>query len=189
MNDINRQVQRARRRIIVGKFFRILGWSLFTGLLVAAVGLAIPKIWALGVLETETATSNWNFGWIIGGSVLSILTAIVLTWVSRATEIDAAMEVDKRFGLKERLSSALSLDSHAAQSEAGSALLEDANQRAQKIDVRDAFPFKPTWKALLPLFPALVVVALIFLPNAVKEAQGASVEPDAEKKKRNSNCH
>lgn len=183
MNEINRQVHLAQRRIFVGNFFRILGWSLFAGLLVAALGLAIPKIWAFETLETEAAVRNWNLGWILGGSFLSLLVASMLTWISRGSSIEAALEVDKRFGLKERISSALSLDSKSAQTAAGSALIDDANRRVQKVDIRDAFPFKPTWKALLPLIPALVLIALIFLPNAVKEVQ-ATVPPTLSEKKK-----
>ncbi len=183
MNEINRQVHLARRRIIVGKFFRILGWSLFAGLLVAAIGLALPKFWAISSLESETVVRNWNIGWIAGGSALSVLVAMTLTWIARGSSIDAALEVDKRFGLKERISSALSLDSNSAQSPAGSALIDDANRRVQKVDIRDAFPFKPTWKALLPLLPALIVGILIFLPNAVKESQAASIPELSEKMK------
>lgn len=183
MNDINRQVSKARQRIFLGKFFRILGWSLFAGLLVAAVGLTFPKIWALESLDTDAAVKNWNVGWIAGGAGLSFLISIVLTWVSRGSSIDAAMEVDRRFGLKERISSALSLAPQVAESAAGAALIEDANRRAQKIDVRDEFPFKPTWKALLPLFPAMVLAALIFLPNATQETRAESPESLSEKKK------
>ena len=183
MNQINLQVQRAKRRMIIGKFFRILCWSLFAGLLVASVGLALPKIWALDSLAGETAVRNWNLGWIVGGSILSVGVAIFLTWVSRSTSIDAAIEVDKRFGLKERISSALSLDADSAETAAGTALIEDANRRAQKIDVRDAFPFKPTWKALLPLVPAMFVAILIFLPNAVKESRADSPTSLSEEKK------
>jgi hypothetical protein len=183
MNEINRQVDKARRRIIVGKFFRNLCWALFAGLVVAAIGLAIPKIWAIASLDAEGATQTWNLSWMIGGAILSLLVAIGLTWFSRGSKLEAAIEVDKRFGLKERLSSALSLDNNSAETAAGTALIDDANKRAQKIDVRDAFPFKPTWKALLPLFPALVLVGLIFLPNAVSETKAASITPDEAKRK------
>ena len=75
MNEINRQVTRARRRIFIGRFFHVLCWSLFAGLFVAAIGLTIPKIWALG-LSTDQAVWNWNMGWIAGGAVLGLLTAI-----------------------------------------------------------------------------------------------------------------
>lgn len=184
MNEINRQVSRAQKRLIVGKFFRVFCWSLFAGLFATAIGLTIPKIWALDFLNSESAISNWQTGWIIGGVAAATLTAIGLTWMKRASSIDAALEVDKRFGLKERISSALSLDSQSASSQAGAALIEDANQRAQKIDVRDAFPFKPNWKALLPLFPALIVAALFFLPNALNETRADSVKTVADKKEK-----
>ena len=44
MNEINKQVSRAKRRLITGRFFRVLTWSMFAGLLLAAIGMVIPKI-------------------------------------------------------------------------------------------------------------------------------------------------
>jgi hypothetical protein len=48
--------------------------------------------------------------------------------------------------------------------------MEDAASRAEMIDVRDEFRFQPSLRALLPLVPVLLLVALIFIPNAEKRA-------------------
>lgn len=176
MNQINRQVGVARRRMMTSDFFSILTWGVFVGLLLAVIGLTIPKIWHLDFLEDQGNYSTWIYSWIAGGVVLGFLVAGVMTWINRASRLDAALEVDKRFGLKERLSSALSLDSEAAQSNAGQALLADAESRADLIDVRDEFRVQVSMRALLPLIPVLLLVALMFIPNAEKSA--AATEPD-----------
>ena len=45
---------------------------------------------------------------VLGGSILlSLTTASIATWVYRQHELDAAVELDQRFGLKERVSSSL----------------------------------------------------------------------------------
>jgi len=51
VNEINQQVRRARRRVVTGKFFNMLTMAAFCGLLVAVVGMAIPKIWHLDFLQ------------------------------------------------------------------------------------------------------------------------------------------
>ena len=182
MNEINKQVTRARRRLITGKFFNILTWATFVGLLVAVVGMAIPKVWHLEFLQTQDKSDAWVYSWIIGGAVLGFLVAAVMTWVKRDNHLDVAVEVDKRFGLKERLSSALSIDANTAETNAGQALLEDAKNRAETIDVRDQFRFQPTWRALLPLIPIALLIGLMFIPNAEKKAVAAEPESIAREK-------
>ena len=182
VNTINKQVARAQRRLMTGKFFRILVWSAFAGLCLAAIGMAIPKIWYLDFLKTQDQVDAWTFSWIIGGAVLAFLVTAFLTWQQRESHLHVAVEVDKRFGLKERLSSALSLDDQTAASNVGQALIEDAETRADTIDVRDEFQFQPTWRALLPLIPVLILVGLMFVPNA--EKQVVAVEAEKINKKR-----
>ena len=179
MNEISRQVNRAKQRIFIGYFFRLLSWGLFGGLLLAAVGVTLPKIWAI----SAAADSNWNLYWIVGGIVAGVVFSGVLAWINRSSQVAAALEVDKRFALKERLSSALALDEQTAGTPAGKALIEDAERRARKIDIRDRFSFKPTAKVLLPLIPAAIVALILFLPNAVSESRAASGEASAKDKK------
>lgn len=182
MNTINKQVAQARRRMMTGRFFNILTWAAFAGLCLAVIGMAIPKIWYLEFLQTQQHHDAWTYSWIIGGAVLGFFVAAYLTWQKRESHLDVAVEVDKRFGLKERLSSALSLDPSASQTNAGRALVEDAESRAETIDVRDEFRFNPTWRALLPLIPILILVGMMFIPNAEKSV--IAVEPEQASKKR-----
>jgi hypothetical protein len=181
MNTIEKQVTRARRRLMTGKFFSILVWAAFAGLCLAAIGMAIPKIWYLDFLKTQDNQDAWTYSWIIGGAVLAFLVTAFLTYRSLASHLDVAVEVDKRFGLKERLSSAMSLDDKTASTNVGQALIEDAESRAETIDVRDEFQFKPSWRALLPLLPIFVLVAMMFTPNAQQRV--VALEPDAINKK------
>lgn len=183
MNEINKQVARARRRVNTGKFFTILTWAAFAGLLLAVIGMAIPKIWHLEFLQTQNHIDAWTYSWILGGAVFGFLIACGLTWRSRASQMDVAVEVDKRFGLKERLSSAMSLGPGETESEAGKALVDDAVARAETIDVRDEFKFQPTWRGLLPLIPILLLIGLVFIPNAEKKAT-AAVESNVEARKK-----
>ena len=183
MNEINQQVRRARRRVVTGRFFNMLTLAAFSGLLVAVIGMAIPKIWHLSFLQTQNHHDAWVYSWIIGGAVIGFLAAAILTWKSQSSQMDVAVEVDKRFGLKERLSSAMSLTPEEAETKAGQALMADAESRAETIDVRDEFRYKPTWRALLPLVPIMLLIGLMFVPNAEKKVV-ASEGTNIAKKKR-----
>ncbi len=175
MNEINQQVTRARRRLLLGRFFSVFCWALFGSLLVANIGLAIPKIWHLGFLESQGHKDAWLYSWILGSVVVGFILTAVLTWRSRPSQLSTAVEVDQRFGLKERLSSAISLNPGDAETPAGQSLLRDAQDRAEGIDIADQFSVKPKWTALLPLAPMLLMAALIFIPDAKQQA--VAVEP------------
>lgn len=180
MNEINQQVNRARRRVATGKFFTMLTWAVFAGLLVAVIGMAIPKIWHLDFLQTQRNSDAWMYSWIVGGVVTGFLAAVFVTWKTLASRMDVAVEVDKRFDLRERLSSAMSLSDSEQESRVGQALVEDAVGRAETIDVRDEFKYQPTWRALLPLVPIALLVGLMFIPNAEKPV--VALEPEAKPK-------
>ncbi len=180
MKDVNRQVNQARRRLNANRFLSIFAWSLFTGLLVAAVGLVIPKIWHLSFLGSQNSADFWTAGWLIGGGVLSLVAAALLTARGISQTQDAAIEVDRRFALRERLSSALSINTDEADSEAGKALLKDAQNNAEVIDVRDQFKLERSWRFALPLIPLLMIFGISFLPNAVQETKAATEVVDSE---------
>lgn len=178
MEEIRRQVGRARRRLVLEQFLRAAGWSLFATLLLAAIGLAIPRIWALPIQQQA-----WDWSWIGGGLAAGLIAAAVWTYVIRRSGLEAAIEIDRRFGLKERVSSTLALSPEELQSEIGTALVSDAIRRVERIDVREQFRVSPTWRALLPLAPALALIGLALLPNATMKQAGASPEAPAEIKK------
>ncbi len=164
MNDIQRQVIRARKRINLGKFFRGLVVALTAGLLVGSVAFAIPRIWALDWVQSTEQLGRWQIGWAIGSVVCGLLGAVAYSVLRATRTTEAALEVDQRFGLKERISSAMTLSANDAASPAGRSLLADAQERAARIDVRDQFAFQPKRKALLPLIPAAIMIGLLFLP-------------------------
>jgi hypothetical protein len=177
MEKIRQQVATARRRMVAQQFFSIVGWSLFATLLIAAIGLAIPKIWVL-----QVDPSIWTWSWLGGSLGVGLLIATVWTYIARHAALEAAIEIDRRFQLKERVSSALSLSADELESEAGRALIDDAERRVNRIDVRDSFPVRFSWRTILPLVPALVIFVLVtFVDNATPKKQvQAAAEPPKE---------
>ncbi|HTN75890.1 MAG TPA: hypothetical protein VL096_11615, partial [Pirellulaceae bacterium] len=165
MEEIKRQVSLAQWRLNLERFLGVLAWSLFGCLLVAVIGLTVPKIWELPV-----DANVWFASWLGGSVALGFLIAAAWTYYVRRTPVEAAIELDRRFGLKERVSSSLSLSPAELASEAGQALLHDATQRVETLDVKERFQVAPTRRTALPLIPAIAVLVLAFLPNFVNNA-------------------
>jgi hypothetical protein len=183
VDRIKHHVAVARRRLIAAQFLEIIAWSLSATLLVTAVGLAVPKIWALPL-----DSAVWNWSWVAGGLAAGVLIACVGTWILRRSSIDAAIEIDRRCQLKERISSVLSLAPEELDSEIGRALVQDAIYRVERVDVRDRFAVSPQRRILLPLLPAALIGLLLGLvPDAVPDQQAAaanSLAQQAEQVKR-----
>jgi hypothetical protein len=178
MEEIRQQVQRARRRLIAQQFLSIVVWSLFAALCVAVIAVVIPKIWVIRV-ESDV----WMWSWFGGALAVGLVTAMIWTYVVRRGALEAAIEIDRRFGLKERVSSALALAPQDLDSDAGKALLNDASQRVAVVDVSDQFKVSGTWRTALPIVPAVAffLIAVLIAPaqpsnSSAKENAVASKE-------------
>ncbi|MCA9128421.1 MAG: hypothetical protein KDB22_15145 [Planctomycetales bacterium] len=172
MEQIRKQARIARRRLTIERFLGYLPWALFAALACSLVGLAFPKFMFLGI-----EPGLWFGSWLGSVSICAILIAFWMTFIGRPSLADAAAEIDRRCGLKERLSSALVLTEEDRQTELGGALVEDANRRAEKLDVREYFNLGFSRKLFLPIIPALLVAALWFAPNRQAPEQ-VSQQPD-----------
>ena len=178
MEEIKRQVGRARRRLILEQFVSVAVWTLFAALLLAVIGLAVPKIWPLS-LDQQV----WLMSWVGGSVAAGLLIAAIWTYAVRRSALEAAIELDIRYGLRERISSTLALTREEMESEAGRALMQDAVRRVERIDVREQFRVSPNWRLVLPLVPAMVIVGLLFIPDAAAKKAEAAASQQADQKK------
>jgi hypothetical protein len=169
MDEVLRQVGRARRRLLLEQFLNRLVRCWFVALLGAAVGIAVPKL-----VYVEELPRWWNIGWIGCGLVLGTIVALGWTWLHRRSDADAAMEIDRRFGLNERVASSLSLPTDLADTPTGAALLADAARAVKRIDVKQRFGIHLGRAAWLPLGPAALALGLVFLVDN----QEAKSSPD-----------
>jgi len=168
MENLIQQVQRARLRMMRNDFIAYLAWALFAGLSIAAIAIAVPKMVAIQDLPTR-----WAEGWLIGAATCALFTAGLWTFFRRRTELDAAVEVDRRFDLRERVASSLSLGDADQDSEWGRALINDAVRSIERVDVGQAFPTRVGRRAWLPIIPAVIAFVLMtFVGN--QEKAGAS---------------
>ncbi len=167
MDTLHKQIARARRRLVVQQFLSVLMWCWFATLAMALIAIGVQKMWLVGIDGFQ-----WAAAWLGGALGSGFLAAIVWIWVFRLPELDAALEIDRRFGLKERVSSSLALGPEDLDSPVGRALLDDTIRRVGRLDVDERFPVKLNRRAWLPLLPAIGAFALCFLADPTRSDQG-----------------
>lgn len=176
MNDLHIQVLRARRRLTGQTFLHAITWCWFAALLLAAVLVGVDARWTPWGTFNEQIANGWYFAG--GALVAGLLAALGWTLFTRPKTIEAAIELDKRFALKERVSSALALAPDELESPAGKALVEDAQKRVSNVEVADRFDLKLRPTALLPLASAALALGLAFLPHvSTQDALGKPTDP------------
>ena len=172
MDELVKQVRRAQWRLAADRFLAVLGWCWFAGLTAAGVVILACKYYPLGVPDVA---------WAAGGLGLGLVAAAAWAGATARRGLDAAIEIDRRYGLKERVSSALAMPEAERGSEAGQALLSDALRRVGRIDVAEKFRLRPRWPLLLPAVPAVVAAVLaLAVPPAAEESASAADPPAAE---------
>jgi len=180
MEILRKQIRRAHRRLLLQSLAGKLAWCWFVTMLVATLAIAAGKFWPL--IADERA---WALGSLATALVVGLVAAIVWTWMRSQDALAAAVEIDRRFGLKERISSTLALGPNELDSEIGQALVRDASQRIERLDVADQFGLRLDRRTLLPLVPAAVAFALVLFVNVrgqEKPAVAATAETTQIKK-------
>ena len=160
MDMIRQQARLARRRLTATRFLGFLPWTMLIAACVVCGGLALPKLMHLPV-----DSNLWLGIWCGTCITMAFITTAVLTYLGRPSLSEAAAEIDRRFALRERISSAVALPTEDQSTQLGQALLKDANQHAEKIDIRDRFSWGFRRQLLLPVLPALLAGLLCYLPN------------------------
>ena len=170
MNAVSKQASQAKRRLLSERFLTLLPWNLLVPLSVAVVGLSMPT-WLVMTVDKEI----WFTAWLLGAVAVGLFINAIATWLGRPTLVAAAMEIDRRFGLRERLSSTLMLSAEDRQTELGQALVADAEKRATQIDVRDKFTWGGNRRMLWPVIPLLAALSVWFVPLRQSPADSGSV--------------
>lgn len=173
MEQLKKQVRRAQRSLGLQRFVEALGWCCFVTLLAALAVILVDKFRPLGV-------EAWIWG--AGGLGLGFLSAVIWSIIRGRGPIDAAIEIDRRFGLKERVSSALAMSADDLQTASGQALVEDATERVHRIDVNEHFAVSPGRQLLLPLVPAIAAILVaLFVPQMINRQAQAKTNPEVKK--------
>jgi len=166
------QVARVRRRLFLQSWITrtIQMWL---------SALALAAIWFLVQPYVVLDAAPWLRWTVLGGLIgLASVLAVVWTLLTSPSAVAAALELDQRFQLKERATTALTLAPEEAASDAGQALLDDANRRVESLHVGDRFPVRLPWSAaLVPLGAGLLTLfALFYKPMTSSVQAGAADE-------------
>jgi uncharacterized coiled-coil DUF342 family protein len=155
---LQRQVGRVSRRL----FFQLL----LDSLIWCWVGaLALSAVWFLVQLYALRAPIDGS-SWAVAGGLVGAgaLLAVVLAFVRAPSRLAAALSLDEKFGLKERVTTSLTLAPDMEQTSAGQALLADVSERVTGLQVGSRFPVRVRWSAVLvPAGVTLLVLAGLLL--------------------------
>jgi hypothetical protein len=144
-------------------FLEILLRALAVGWLVALCAGACWLVAQARLLPGSPESLRWQVpaGLAAAGTLLAVLVA-----VCRApSRIAAALALDERFALKERVTTSLLLSEEERNSPAGQALLADVAQRVQPLRVGERFPVRAPWSMALVPVAALVLLLTLFVPR------------------------
>lgn len=152
MDKLRRQVRRAQWWLGVQRFVGGLGWCWAISLAIAAGLIALDRFYPMGVEE-------WVWG--VGALVVGLAAAIAWSILTGHGSLDAAIEIDRRFHLKERVSSTLALSDEELETESGQALVADAVRRVERINLTEHFRVSPDRRLLYPLVSALAAALVV----------------------------
>lgn len=159
MDVLEQQIRRATRCLIRNQVVTSCTWTLLAGLLIVAMAMLVAKWWPL-----EVDTWAWAVGWWVAGSAGGLAAGCTWAWLRRPTPLEAALEIDRRFGLHERISSAVTQPPAERASEVGQALVRDAVRSVDGLEVGVAMRPDWSWRNSLPLMAALVALVATLLP-------------------------
>lgn len=156
-SPLTRQLRRVSRRLLFQTGLNCLVWCWFAALFWTTSWFIVQPF-----ILPEAAV--W-LRWAVAGGVFGVATLIAFglaVWLA-PSRLMAALSLDERFGLKERVTTSLTLSTREASSPAGQALIADVNNRLNSLDVGSRFPLQLNWTAsLLPVGAALLALVAIF---------------------------
>ena len=188
-STLDRQVGRVRLRMFLGSLLASVAWSWVAVLAVAVCWfLSQPYLMPNAPAWLARSSLPWReAGWqswlslsavLAGLGGVATLVAIVLTALRAPTPVAAALSLDERFALKERVTTSITLAPDEAASPAGQALLADVEQRLGKVRVGDRFPIGLPWKPAALLPGALAILCVVFFWNPRVGASRSGDEGD-----------
>jgi hypothetical protein len=155
-NPVQRQLARVSRRLFLQGLLDLLAWSWAAALVLVAVWLLVEP-W---IPAARPDLLRWAVPAGIGGA--ATLLAILFAVLRAPNRLVAALTLDERFGLKERVTTSLTLDAHTASLPAGQALLADTAEHVASLEVGERFPLRMRWNAVLVPLAGMALAAVFF---------------------------
>jgi uncharacterized coiled-coil DUF342 family protein len=168
------QVSRVSRRLFLQTLIHYLIVCWTGALALATVGFVIDLL--LRPFFPDYAPEPWH-RWAAAGAIVGLATFLALAlaiWRAPSKPL-AALELDEKFGLKERVTTSLLLTPEQRETPAGQALLQDVQQRVAALDVSERFPIRvPRSAALVPVCAGFLALVSFLPPLSSQAAAGPS---------------
>lgn len=169
-SPLRRQLTRVGRRLFLQTFLARLAWCWCFALLLAAGWFWVQPHWFSAI------SPEWRLA-IAGGIVgVGTLLAVGLAIVQAPSQLTAALLLDERFGLKERVTTSLTLAPDHQSCPAAQALLADVNERVGGLEIPAKFPVRISWLPAAAPFAAATVAFMAFYyqppPSQAKVSAG-----------------
>lgn len=174
LRQIDAKVRQTRRRQVLQQALAALP---------AALALAFLGAWAWTLAEPwlGLASPPWLPAAVAAG--VALLATAVWVRLRVPSAVNAALSLDRAFELKERMTTAISLDPSLRATPAGQALLSDAEAHLGQLKVAERFPVRVRPRPWLSPLGAGVALALaVFSPlpgGTPAQADKPKVEPVA----------
>jgi hypothetical protein len=171
LTALHRQLSRVSRRLFLQGFVDVLAWCW-------AGALVITAAWLLAEPLIPGERADW-VRWAVAGGVglAATVLAVVLAVLRAPDRLAAALTLDERFNLKERVTTSLTLDRHTADLPAGQALLADTAERVAGLDVGERFPLRIRWSAALVPLAGLALAAVVFFYDPTRTQATTNTDP------------
>ncbi|MEN0110265.1 MAG: hypothetical protein AAF805_06040 [Planctomycetota bacterium] len=169
VEELQQSVDAAWRRLSLRRWAGRLAISLAAAMSVALVAVLAPKVVAL-----PTLPDWWAAAWLVGAAIVGTTWATLRAVLFPKSRLDAAAEIDRRFDLRERVASSLSLDEESLATPAGAAVVRDARSAVARVDVAERFTLGLDRRAWLPVAPAAIALSIATL---VSDRVAAGVDP------------
>jgi hypothetical protein len=161
LSPLYKQLARVHRRLLLQSLVNALIWFWAGAILLAAA-------WFIAQPLLLQQPPQW-LRWVVAGGLVGAgtMAAVVCGALWAPSRLAAALSLDSEFGLKERVTTSLTLPPDQESTPAGQALLADVNQKITDLDVGSRFPVRMSWSAaLVPVCAAvLAMVALFYEPT------------------------
>jgi hypothetical protein len=154
---LDRQIYRVRRRLFLQQLLVYLAWSWVGALVVASVWFLVQPL----LIQDPPVWLRWT---VLGGCLgVTAIGSVLLAVFKAPSALTAALSLDERFQLRERVTTSLTLPADMANSPAGQALFADVQRRLDPVRVGDRFPLKlPMTAYFVPAGAAAIALITLF---------------------------